>query len=90
MTIECSSIAKTRRRVRGGIAIAFRLLLTRAELTFPRDPSRPPGQGLSAGVGLVPNPAPMTRRHIVHAAFNVISVGLLAVFMSMFLALFFG
>jgi hypothetical protein len=32
----------------------------------------------------------MTRRHIVHAAFNVISVGLLAVFMSMFLALFFG
>jgi hypothetical protein len=32
----------------------------------------------------------MTRNHIVHAASNVISIGLLTVFMLLFLAIFFG
>jgi hypothetical protein len=32
----------------------------------------------------------MTRNHIVHAATNLISVGLLTVFLLMFLALFFS
>lgn len=32
----------------------------------------------------------MTRNHIVHAASNVISIGLLTVFLLMFLALFFS
>jgi hypothetical protein len=32
----------------------------------------------------------MTRTHIVHAVTNVVSIGLLTVFMLLFLALFFG
>jgi hypothetical protein len=32
----------------------------------------------------------MTRAHVTHAVFNLLSVGLLTVFMLMFLAIFFG
>jgi hypothetical protein len=32
----------------------------------------------------------MTRAHVAHTVFNLVSLGLLTVFMLMFLALFFG
>jgi hypothetical protein len=54
------------------------------------DGEDPSSRGSLTTGGLRPARHLMTRNHIVHAASNVISIGLLTVFFLMFLALFFS